>query len=281
MQTCYRHSNRETGVSCSNCGRPICPDCMTPTPVGMRCPECSKEKTQVKTLSSMASAPNVTMALIAINVIAFLASGQFGTGGSAQNTQIFDKGGLFGPDIHDKHEYWRLVTSGFLHAGFLHIAFNMYLLYVLGQMLEPVLGNVKFAVIYGVALLAGSFGALVLSPHSFTVGASGAVFGLMGAAFFELRSRGMDAFAGGIGSIGGLILFNLVFSFALSNISIGGHIGGLIGGSLVTLAMHEADRRRRPLLGYAAALAIAAIAVVGAIAVSQSAVDVFNGGGFG
>src|SRR3954467_13136368 len=105
MAPCYRPPDRETGVSCSNCGRPICPDCMTPTPVGMRCPECSKEKTQVRTLSSMASAPNVTMALIVINVIAFLASGQFGTGGTAQNTEIFNKGYLFGPDIHDHHEY--------------------------------------------------------------------------------------------------------------------------------------------------------------------------------
>src|SRR4051794_7616213 len=251
MQTCYRHKDRETGVSCSNCGRPICPDCMTPTPVGMRCPECSKERTPVKTLGSMSAAPNVTMALIAINVIAFLASGKFGfSNASGAGTEIYSKGGLYGPLIHDNHEYWRLVTSGFLHAGFLHIAFNMYLLYVLGQMLEPVLGNVKFAVVYGVSLLAGSFGALIVNPHAFTVGASGAVFGLMGVAFFELRARGVDPFQAGIG---GLILMNLAFSFVLSNISIGGHIGGLVGGSLVTLAMHEADKRRQPLLGYAAA----------------------------
>jgi membrane associated rhomboid family serine protease len=267
-QTCYRHPNRETGVSCSSCGRPICPDCMTPTPVGMRCPECSKQKTQVKTLSSMTAAPTVTMALIAINVIVFLASGQFGFGNAAHGTQVFFKGALDGPDIHYGHDYWRLVTGGFLHVSIIHIGFNMYLLYMLGQMLEPVLGNVKFGLIYFTSLLAGSFGALALNPTTITVGASGAVFGLMGAAFFELRSRGFDPFAGGIQSIGGLIVINLLFSLALSNVSIGGHIGGLIGGSLCAVAMHEANRRRQPLLGYAAMLVIAVASVAGALAVA-------------
>ncbi|MCW2958813.1 MAG: Rhomboid family protein [Solirubrobacterales bacterium] len=264
-QTCYRHPSRETGVSCSNCGRPICPSCMTPTPVGMRCPECSKQKTEVRTLASLHANPTVTMALIAINVVAFLASGQFGVGSSATSNQVFANGALFGPLIDQDSEYWRLVTSGFLHAGFIHIAFNMYLLYTLGNMLEPALGNVKFALIYAVGLLGGSFGALLVEPTAVTVGASGAIFGLMGAAFFELRSRGIDPFASGIG---GLILLNLAFSFILSNISIGGHIGGLIGGSLAMLAWHEADKRRQPLLGYAAMALLAVLAVGGAIAVA-------------
>jgi membrane associated rhomboid family serine protease len=264
-ETCYRHPSRETGVACSNCGRPICPDCMTPTPVGMRCPECSRQKTQVRTLSTMQAAPTVTMALIVINAVAFLASGQFGIGSGSTSNSVFAHGALYGPLIDQKHEYWRLVTSGFLHAGFIHIAFNMYLLYVLGRMLEPVLGNVKFALIYGVALLFGAFGALLLQPTAVTVGASGAIFGLMGAAFFEFRARGIDPFEAGIG---GLILLNLAFSFVLSNISIGGHIGGLVGGSLAVLAFHQADRRRQPLLGYAAMAVLAAVAVVGALAVA-------------
>jgi membrane associated rhomboid family serine protease len=269
--TCYRHPSRETGVACSNCGRFICPDCMTPTPVGMRCPECSKQKTQVRTLGSLNAAPTVTMALLIINVVAFMASGQFGTGSSASNTQVFYKGALDGPDIAINHEYYRLVTSAFLHAGFLHIAFNMYLLYMLGRMLEPVLGNVKFGLVYGVALLCGSFGALAVQPNSYTVGASGAIFGLMGAAFFELRSRGIDPFQAGIG---GLILLNLAFSFVLSNVSVGGHIGGLIGGSLAMLAWHEADKRRQPLLGYAAMALLAVVAVAGAITVAHSATGI-------
>jgi membrane associated rhomboid family serine protease len=262
MATCYRHPDRETGVSCSNCGRPICPDCMTPTPVGMRCPECSRQKTKTKSISSVSHEPRVTFALIGLNVIAFLASGQFGVGGG-NGSRLYADFALYGPLIDHAHEYWRLVTGGFLHAGFLHIAFNMYLLYILGQMLESSMGSVKFALLYFAALLAGSAGALVVQPDAVTVGASGAVFGLMGATFLEMRHRGMDPMAGGVfGSIGGLILINLAFSFVISGISIGGHIGGLIGGGLVALAYQQAARLRQPALAYAGATAVAVGSVV-------------------
>jgi len=271
MAACYRHPDRETGVSCSNCGRPICPDCMTPTPVGMRCPECARERTKVKTMRSVQGEPRVTFALIAINVIAFLAEGQFGFQATSGGSQVYLKGVLYGPFIANQHEYWRLVTSGFLHAGLLHIGFNMYLLYLLGRLLEPAIGSLRFGVLYFAALLAGSAGALIVSPQSPTLGASGAVFGLMGAAFFELRARGVDPMAGGaFGSIGGLILINLVLSFAISGISIGGHIGGLIGGSLVALIFQAADRMRQPLVGYLGGIAVGAISVAIAIAAAGS-----------
>jgi membrane associated rhomboid family serine protease len=263
MATCYRHSNRETGVSCSNCGRPICPDCMTPTSVGMRCPECARQRTKVRTVRSLTNDPKVTYALIAINVIAWLASGKVGFNAGGAGTTVFQHGALYGPLVHGQHEYWRLITGGFLHANILHIALNMYLLYVLGQMLEPAIGHVRFAVIYFVALLGGSFGALLLSPHAVTVGASGAIFGLMGAAFFELRERGIDPFQAGIG---GLILINLVFSFTFSGISVGGHIGGLVFGSLAVLAFHAVDRRRLPVAaGYAASIVLAVVAAVAGV----------------
>jgi membrane associated rhomboid family serine protease len=262
MATCYRHPTRQTGVSCSNCGRPICPDCMTPTSVGMRCPECAKQRTKVQTLRTMSSEPRVTYALIAINVIVFLASGRFGVS-SGGGTDIYRRFALDGPDIEIHHEYWRLITGGFLHAGFLHIAFNMYLLYVLGQMLEPALGHIRFAGLYLASLLAGSCGALIVTPNSFTVGASGAVFGLMGAAFVEQRARGIDPFQTGLG---GLILINLAFSFVFSGISIGGHIGGLIGGVAAAWLMQESSRRRLPAVAQlAACLAIAAVAAVGGV----------------
>src|SRR5438094_1725807 len=129
MATCYRHPNRETGVSCSNCGRAICPDCMTPTPVGMRCPECARDRTKVRTVRTMHSEPRVTYALIAINVVLFLASGQFGLQAS-RGDSLYARFALWGPAVHVQHEYWRLITGGFLHAGLLHIGFNMYLLYL-------------------------------------------------------------------------------------------------------------------------------------------------------
>ena len=278
MATCYRHSGRETGVSCSNCDRPICPDCMTPTPVGMRCPECSSDRTQVRTIQSVKRSddPRVTYVLMALCVIAFLASGQFGV--DTQGTRVFSDLALVGQGIYEgsvigvaEGQYWRLITGGFLHGGLLHIAFNMYLLYMLGQMLEPAMGSVRFALLYFASLLAGSAGALLLDPNVFTVGASGAVFGLMAATFLEMRARGMDPMAGGIlGSIGGLILLNLVFTFVLSNISVGGHIGGLVGGALVALAYQAGDRMRKPAIAYAGAIAVGAVAAAIGIAVAGS-----------
>src|SRR5438270_10072869 len=106
MATCYRHPNRETGVACSSCGRPICPDCMTPTPVGMRCPECARERTPVRTMRNMHAQPTVTFALIALNVIAFVAELGSGAGVASRGSgTIVDKGALFGPAIANQDEY--------------------------------------------------------------------------------------------------------------------------------------------------------------------------------
>jgi membrane associated rhomboid family serine protease len=267
MATCYRHPSRETGVSCSNCGRPICPDCMTPTSVGMRCPECGRQKTEVRTIRNMTGEPRVTYGLIAINVIMLLATAQLGAGGTSSN-RLFNDLALFGPSISINHEYYRLVTSGFLHAGLFHIFFNMYLLYYLGTMLEPTLGSLRFALIYFTSLLAGSFGALLLDPTTVTVGASGAVFGLMGAAYFEMRARGIDPWQTGIGT---LIVLNLGLSFVFKGISIGGHLGGLIGGAVAALAL---ERVRTP--KFVPVLACAVIAVgcaAAAVAVADSKAD--------
>jgi membrane associated rhomboid family serine protease len=261
-QTCYRHPSRETRVNCSSCGRPICPDCMTPTPVGMRCPECSRQKTPVRTLRSTTSEPRVTVAIIIACVVAYLAEGGYGVNGASGS--LVGHGALFGPAIQNG-DVWRLVTSGFLHAGLLHIGFNMYLLWILGQMLEPTLGSARFGALYFTALLWGSFGALLVQPDAVTVGASGAVFGLMGAAAVEMRARGINPFQTNIGM---LIVLNLGLSFVFSNISVGGHIGGLVGGVLVGLVFDLAARRRSQALAYAGCLALAAVAVAGALAVA-------------
>jgi membrane associated rhomboid family serine protease len=267
MATCYRHPSRETGVSCSNCGRPICPDCMTTTSVGMRCPECGKERTKVKRMREVATAPRVTYALIASNVIVFLTEqGQFSVFGSGAYGRVIEEGILSRVAIAEGHEYWRLITAGFLHENLLHIAFNMYLLYLLGLMLEQSIGSARFAAIYVTALLAGSFGALFATDAA-SLGASGAVFGLMGAAAVELRARRLSIMESGIG---GLILINLIFSFTLANISVGAHVGGLIGGALAAAALRYAGERRAPALGYLACLAVCAIAVAASLAVAEA-----------
>jgi membrane associated rhomboid family serine protease len=262
MATCYRHPSRETGVSCSNCGRPICPDCMTSTSVGMRCPECSKQRTKVMRMRSTSTVPRVTYALIVLNVAAFIAEeGQFSLTGSSLHGQVVEEGLLRRDLIANGHQYWRLVSSAFLHVDILHIAFNMYLLYLLGLMLEPAIGSVRFAALYFTALLAGSFGAL-LATGAASLGASGAVFGLMGAAVVELRARKLSVMQSGIGT---LIIFNLILSFTLSNISVGAHVGGLIGGALAAFALRYCDTHRLRALGLVACALLSAASVGGAL----------------
>jgi membrane associated rhomboid family serine protease len=200
-----------------------------------------------------------------VNVIAFLAEqGQFSLAGANIHGTLIDEGILYRSAIHDGHQYWRLVSAAFLHENLLHILFNMYLLYLLGHMLEPAIGSARFGAIYLTALLAGSFGALLATRFA-SLGASGAIFGLMGGAAVELRARRISIMESGIG---GLIIINLIFSFTFSNISVGAHIGGLIGGALAAAAIRLADTRRLPALGYVGCLVLAVISVAGALAVS-------------
>ncbi len=272
-RTCYRHPDRETGVSCSNCGRPICPECMTSTPVGMRCPECAKQKTKVRVgqgaFSPTAGKMPATFALIGINVIVFLielaggGAGQFSGSGS-----VIHDAGLRGPDIANG-DWWRVISGGFLHAGFLHLLFNMYVLYVAGSILEPGIGTPRFLGIYFVSLVAGSLGALIVDPNTVTVGASGAIFGLMAAVIVVARGRGIEQVAQ---QFGFFIVINLVFTFAIPGISIGGHIGGLIGGMIAALLVIFVERQMSGRPGYALEIAgillIFAATFAGALAVA-------------
>jgi membrane associated rhomboid family serine protease len=239
---------------------------MTTTAVGMRCPECARQRTRVVRMRELAKAPRVAYALIALNVLAFLTEqGQFTIFGANIHGKVIDEGVLWRYGVGVEHQYWRLVSSGFLHENLLHIGFNMYLLYLLGMMLEPAIGSIRFATIYVTALLFGSFGAL-LATTAASLGASGAIFGLMGAAVVELRSRRVSVMDSGIG---GLIILNLILSFSIANISVGAHIGGLIGGALAALAIRSADERKAPALGFAACVVLSVAAIAGSLAASS------------
>jgi len=256
METCYRHPNRETGVRCSNCERPICPDCMTTTSVGMRCPECARQRTKARTIGSTAEDPVLTYALIGINVLAAL--GSLLGGGGTTSGSLTDDGGLSQHFIAEG-EYYRLITAGFLHAGLFHLLTNMLSLWILGTILEPALGSWRFGLVYFVSLLCGSFGALLMSPDALTVGASGAIFGMLGAGLIlEWRATGKLA-----GNYMTLIVINLVFSFAFPGVSYGGHIGGLIGGLVGTVVIIEARRFR----GYETAVTVAGLIAIGVLSV--------------
>jgi membrane associated rhomboid family serine protease len=265
MEVCYRHPNRETGVRCSNCERPICPDCMTSTPVGMRCPECARQTSRVRTLRSTTDEPVLTYVLIGINVIAGIGS-LLGGGAGADSSSLTDDGGLSQHFIAEG-EYYRLITAGFLHAGPFHLLTNMLALWILGSMVEPALGRWNFGLIYFVSLLCGSFGALLLSPDSLTVGASGAVFGLMGAAAVLARNRGFSLMESGLGIWIGL---NLLITFTIPNISIGGHLGGIVGGAAAAFLLLELRGRLRmpEAVPSAACIALAVAAVAGSLVLS-------------
>jgi membrane associated rhomboid family serine protease len=243
---------------------------MTPTSVGMRCPQCAGEKTKVRTARHIqrSTEPVVTYTLIAVNVIAYLAEGSSGgslTGSGASGT-LLDKGALFGPAISVQHQFYRLITSGFLHLNVEHIFFNMLFLWFLGRMLEPSIGRLNFAVVYFVSLLAGSFGALLFAPDTLTVGASGAAFGVLGAMIAVAYDRRIPIWSSGLGIT---LVINIVFSLTFAGISIGGHLGGLAGGLICGAAIVRLGERRGQkwaALGVCALVGVASVA--GAIAVA-------------
>jgi len=267
---CYRHPNRETFVSCSECGRPICAECMTPAPVGQRCPEHSGKPQGAGRISSgmrrtafEGTGALVTKALLAINIGVYVITAAQGGGLNNPGGSLFVRWLLYGPAVANG-DWWRLFTSAFLHANVIHIAFNMYFLWFVGSAVEQALGRGRFISLYVVSALAGSAGALVWTPNAPTVGASGALFGLLGAALILERQR--NYVLGG--SAMGLIVINLILSFAISGISIGGHVGGLIGGILCALIFSQFGR------GHAAYSRVGMWSVAGVLGVGLISVAV-------
>ena len=261
---CYRHPDRETYVRCSECDRPICPDCMTMAPVGIRCPDHSGKARGVQRVRRVAyegGGSYLTRGIVGLNVAIFALQLAAGAPLSGFGGAVWEEMVLYAPWVAEG-EWWRLLTSAFLHYGPLHLAMNMYALWLLGGALEDAMGRGRYILLYVVSGLAGSAGALLLDPDKFTAGASGCVFGLMGAALVLERQR-IDVFGG---SVVGLLALNLAFTFFWPNISIGGHVGGLAGGALSVLALSRFGRvhafyGRPGVVGTVSLLAVAAIAV--------------------
>lgn len=264
--TCYRHPNRPTGRRCTRCGRPACSDCLVQASVGSHCIDCAKAaQPDVRTRAKFWSARQpaiVTTALIAINALFFVYTTLVDPESlSGRLTEAQVQLGLNEQFLRLDGEWYRLVTSGFMHFGLIHIGFNMYLLYMLGQMLEPALGRVKFLLVYVAALLGGSAGSLLLDQQTaISAGASGAVFGLMGLAFVGYYLNGANPLNTSIGS---LLMINLVITFLIPRISIGGHLGGAAAGALMALVVMAPRHRRYPTwAGYAAPMTVATLSVV-------------------
>ena len=282
---CYRHPDREAGRRCTRCGKPACSDCLIQAQVGSHCVDCAKAaRPDITTRIKYANAKQptlVTNVIIALNVAVFLwvaigdtstiSGGLGGNGGVSErqfelglNRQVLryglDGNGRLG---NGDNEWYRLITSGFLHFGILHILLNMYLLYLLGQLLERDLGRTKFALLYVASLLGGSAGVLLFTDRGISGGASGAVFGLMGAAAISMHRQGINIFQTGIGRT---LVLNLAITFLLGSslgISIGGHIGGVVAGAACGVVMLAPKWKPFPRWAtYAAPVGISVLAVI-------------------
>ena len=248
---CYRHPNREAGRRCTRCGKPACSECLVQAQVGSHCLECAKaSQPDLKTRARFWSAKEpllITKILIGMNLAMFIgiliwSADPGALSGAITNAHLnlglsrevleqrivwqSDDGTRF---VTEPHGRYRLITSGFLHFGIVHIGLNMFFLWVLGPMLEPALGRVRFILLYIAALLGGSLGVILLDKGGISAGASGAVFGLLAAAAIGQWRRGINPLTTGIGAT---LLMNLVITFAIPGISIGGHIGGIVAGSI-------------------------------------------------
>jgi membrane associated rhomboid family serine protease len=269
VPVCYRHPQRETYVRCTRCDRPICPDCMREASVGHQCPECVADGRRTQRPAQTAFGGSragqggyATITLIAINVLvaiaAFVSGGTNSLGGgglggllggstplhqwaalitqplgrTADGQIVVLPGGLI------DGEYYRLFTSMFLHYGLLHLAFNMWALWVLGRALESMLGPVRFLALYLVSGLGGSVAVyLFANPHVQTAGASGAIFGLFAALIVLLRKMRLS-----VAGVVPVLIINLIFTFSVPGISIAGHLGGMVTGALVAAGLAYAPR---------------------------------------
>jgi len=245
---------------------------MTHAAVGIRCPECAGRgaaRPQRAAFQRSSTTPVLTYILIGANLLVFALTNKIGFSFSTADINHLGRElQITTPGIQDG-QYWRLVSNAFMHYGLLHIGLNMYGLWILGGVLEPYVGTVRFGMIYLISTLTASLGALLINQGP-SAGASGAIFGLMGALFVLERQRGMSLLAG---PIGGLLVINLVITFGVPGISIGGHIGGLVGGVLVGLILsrfgkgHIAYSPLTPLITLAVLL-VGVVAVVASLAVA-------------
>ncbi|NLU84698.1 rhomboid family intramembrane serine protease [Rhodococcus sp. HNM0569] len=273
---CVRHPDRPTALACTRCGRPACPDCLRSAAVGYQCVDCvaegQKSVRQARTVSgaTMASqqkVPLVTYVLMALNIGVFLVTA-LQSRDLMQNqlgSKLFVDWVLYGPAVADG-QWIRVLGSGFLHFGLMHLAVNMLALWIIGRDVELVLGRSRYTALYLTSLIGGSASVMVFEPYATTAGASGAVFGLMGAlAVILVRLRRSP------GPIIAVIVLNIVISVTVPGISLWGHMGGLVAGALAAVGLlyvpqwMRATQRTAAVIGWVslAVVAVFAFAVVG------------------
>jgi membrane associated rhomboid family serine protease len=282
VEHCYRHPSVETGVHCTRCGRPICPECMIPAPVGYQCPECVRSSRQEfhRAGQRVATTPGrgltVTNAILLILAAVYALEVSVGGPGSLiggpTTRDLLRLGANVGVQQVDGHlvgvatgQSWRLLTAMFLHAGILHIAFNAYALYLFGNVVEVELGRVRLVILYLVTGLCASatsyaFGAATVP----SVGASGAIFGLFGVFFaYSWRRRDLALYAARVRTALMLIVLNLVISFSIPGIDWRAHVGGLVSGVVAGAAADGFGDRSSRTATFVVAIVALALVVVG------------------
>jgi len=274
LETCYRHPRVVTGVHCTRCGRPICPDCMTPAPVGYQCPECVRDaqrsapRRRVRVRFILGRPGSITTTLLIVNVAMFLVEVAFGGGGSLgagpSPEKLLQLGALYPPAVGQGHQYWRLITAMFLHAGILHLALNMYALYLFGYLIENAFGVGRFIAIYFVTGFLASVTSFALGPlGEVGVGASGAIFGLLGAwVAYNYRRRASPLAAAQLQWALILIALNTVLAVSFRGIDWRAHVGGLVAGVVAGwVAEGWGPRRIRPVVQVGGMVALVLLGV--------------------
>lgn len=249
---CVRHPDRPTGLSCARCGRPACPECLRPAPVGFHCVDCVAQEQRrhpqavsqagvpqsTSTRMPFAGVPIITYALIALNVLAYIVTAA--QSGSVMDNNVgstfFNQFALV-PGMVANGDYVRLIGSGFLHYGLIHLAVNMYALYIVGIACENALGRLRYTAVYFISLIGGSAAVMLGAWNAPTAGASGAIFGLFGAVLIILLRLKRSA-----NMIIGIIVLNVIISVTVPGISWLGHFGGLVAGSLATAGIVYAPK---------------------------------------
>jgi membrane associated rhomboid family serine protease len=254
---CFRHPDRETYIRCGHCDRPICPDCMIAAPVGFHCPECvARDAASIRTPRTVAGGKLVNRPTVTYAVIAFCVA-IFGLEAMSGTNQAIERFGMVGGYIAINGEWYRLVTSAFLHVSIFHIGMNMYVLFIVAPIVERFLGHVRFLLLYLLAGLGGGVASYYFSsPNIASVGASGAIFGTMGALLIVSRRLHADIRQALI-----LIGLNLGLGFLVPGIDWRAHLGGLFVGFALAALFTYAPRRNRLLLQIAGVVAIVALLV--------------------
>jgi membrane associated rhomboid family serine protease len=282
LEFCYRHPTEPTRVHCTRCGRPICPECMVPAPVGHQCPECVQQARREfqqgpgrRIAARSVTATKVLLAaIIGVFVLEVVSAGSRTLGEGASTQRLYDLGAMYPPAIAFAGQYWRLFTAMFLHAGLFHILFNAWALWIFGTMVERDYGTPRFVAIFFVTGFFASAASYAFGPvNAVGVGASGAIFGVFGAfVAYHFRRRHLAMSAANLRWAMTLILLNAMLAFAFGTIDWRAHVGGFVAGLLAGFAAESAGGRRRSTL--VTALGLVAIAAAGVVLVMWRTADI-------